>query len=177
MPVHPVSGAFVRVGRRECPKICKFPPLRGETASEAVSGEVRRLSASPGAGDYPPDFLAHEIGQFRAVRRKTAHPEPVRTGSRRWTTHGSTDDEAAARRPLPGEGDDAGRLQGRVPPAGSTSAPSPSRLRRHRPRTQRTPSTDCEDSVRSLMVLGSGLAAASVTLRQTGFVPFAGLVR
>src|SRR6266550_403339 len=34
VPVHPVSGAFVRVGRRECPKICKFPPLRGDTAGQ-----------------------------------------------------------------------------------------------------------------------------------------------
>jgi hypothetical protein len=47
---------------------CNFqhPPgaeARSFIASEAVSGEVReRLLASPGAGDYPPDFLAHEIG-------------------------------------------------------------------------------------------------------------------
>jgi anti-sigma regulatory factor (Ser/Thr protein kinase) len=34
VPVHPVSGAFVRVGRRECPKICKFPPPRGDTARQ-----------------------------------------------------------------------------------------------------------------------------------------------
>jgi len=63
--VHPVSGAFVRVGRRECPKICKFPRYEAKPQVRAVSGEVReRLLASPGAGDYPPDFLAHEIGSL-----------------------------------------------------------------------------------------------------------------
>ncbi len=38
-------------------------------------------------------------------------------------------------------------------------------------------SADCEDSIRSLIVLGCGLVTTSVTLRLTGFVPSSGLVR
>jgi len=54
------------------------PTTRRNRRSEAVSGEVRgRLLASPGAGDYPPDFLAHEIGPCRAVRqRRLARARP-----------------------------------------------------------------------------------------------------
>ena len=54
MPVHPVSGAFVRVGRRECPKIRKFPPLRGETAGQRLFSQVSRSIAGC-SGSYKCD--------------------------------------------------------------------------------------------------------------------------
>jgi hypothetical protein len=41
----------------------------------------------------------------------------------------------------------------------------------------RTSSSDCEDRLCSLMVMGCGLATAGVTLHLTGLVPFLGLVR
>jgi hypothetical protein len=108
--------------------------------------------ASPGAGDYPPDFLAHEIGPFRAVRRKTAHPEPVRTGSRRWTTHGSTDGEAAARR----------RYQVKV-----TTPDGPRVVYLPPARLQHPRQAD----------FGAIAQELNERPRQTGFVPFAVLVR
>ena len=47
MPVQQVSGAFARVGRRECPKICKFnwwlpAPLARRLRIKSARGQERR---------------------------------------------------------------------------------------------------------------------------------------
>ena len=78
MPVHPVSGAFVRSDEES---VRRSPSSPHYEVKQQVRGRFRRSPgaalASPGAGDYPPDFLAHEIGPCRAVRqRRLARARP-----------------------------------------------------------------------------------------------------